>query len=200
MLHGLLPPPPPHRMADSSFLGGARTKAGMPETGGLERQRIDEIIQEASRGSKFYEHQLKREKRVQDKIEKLKAKKMGLEKMFARDMQLWNKNVKEMERWVAEMESQADFTKTIVCIDMDAFFAAVEHLEHPEWAQLPMAVGGKSMLCTANYEARKFGVVSAMPGYIALKLCPQLLIVEPNFEKYRAAADKFHPVFKANAK
>lgn len=183
-------------MADSSFLGGARTKAGMPETGGLERQRIDEIIQEASRGSKFYEHQLKREKRVQEKIDKLKAKKVGLEKMFARDMQLWNRNEKEMERWVQEAEAQRDLSRTLVCIDMDAFFAAVETLEHPEWEAMPMAVGGKSMLSTANYEARKYGVVSAMPGYIALKLCPKLLIVEPSFEKYRAAAEKFHPVFR----
>jgi nucleotidyltransferase/DNA polymerase involved in DNA repair len=59
-----------------------------------------------------------------------------------------------------------------------------------------MAVGGKSMLSTANYEARKFGVVSAMPGYIALKLCPQLQIVEPNFAKYKKAASVFHEVFR----
>jgi DNA polymerase kappa len=58
-----------------------------------------------------------------------------------------------------------------------------------------MAVGGESMLSTSNYEARKYGVVAAMPGYIARKLCPHLLIVPPNFEKYRQAASKFHPVF-----
>lgn len=59
-----------------------------------------------------------------------------------------------------------------------------------------MAVGGDSMLSTSNYEARKYGVVAAMPGYIAKKLCPSLLIVPCNFEKYRKAADKFHPVFR----
>jgi DNA polymerase kappa len=52
------------------------------------------------------------------------------------------------------------------------------------------------MLCTSNYEARKFGVRSAMPGYIALKLCPQLKIVPLNFAKYRAASAKVRSVFE----
>lgn len=180
----------------AEFLGGARNKAGMPETSGLERQKIDEIIQEVSKGSKFYEYQQKRETKITEKIEKLLAKKAQLQKMFARDTQLWAKNVKETEAYIVHMDSQRDLTRTIVCVDMDAFYAAVETLDHPEWARLPMAVGGSSMLCTANYEARKYGVVSAMPGYIAMKLCPKLLIVPLNFEKYKAAADKFHQVFR----
>jgi DNA polymerase kappa len=50
-------------------------------------------------------------------------------------------------------------------------------------------VGGIGMICTANYEARKFGVRAAMPGFIAKKLCPHLMFVKPNFAKYTAAAE-----------
>jgi DNA polymerase kappa len=51
------------------------------------------------------------------------------------------------------------------------------------------------MVCTANYEARKFGVRAAMPGFIARKLCPQLVFVKPNFSKYTAAAEQAREVF-----
>lgn len=56
------------------------------------------------------------------------------------------------------------------------------------------------MLCTANYEARKYGVRSAMPGYIAKKLCPQLVLVPLDFEKYHKAADAIREVFKVRLK
>lgn len=78
---------------------------------------------------------------------------------------------------------------------MDAFYASVEELEHPELKTVPMAVGGTAMLCTSNYEARKFGVRSAMPGYIALKLCPHLKIIPLHFDKYRAASNKVRAIF-----
>lgn len=59
-----------------------------------------------------------------------------------------------------------------------------------------MAVGSKSMISTANYEARKFGVRSAMPGFIALRLCPQLIFVPCDFAKYRAASDEIRHIFR----
>lgn len=55
---------------------------------------------------------------------------------------------------------------------MDSFYASVEMRDNPALMNIPMGVGGNSMLSTANYEARKFGISSGMPGYIALKLCP----------------------------
>ena len=58
-----------------------------------------------------------------------------------------------------------------------------------------MAVGGESMLSTSNYLARKFGVRAAMPGFIARKLCPELVIVPCNFPKYRAASEEVQEVF-----
>jgi DNA polymerase kappa len=57
-----------------------------------------------------------------------------------------------------------------------------------------MAVGSNSMLCTSNYAARRWGVRAAMPGFIAKKLCPQLVIVPPNFEKYSKASKEVEEV------
>lgn len=67
---------------------------------------------------------------------------------------------------------------------MDCFFAAVEMRDNPALADKPMAVGGLSMISTANYVARGFGVRSAMPGFIAVELCPQLVFVPHRFEAY----------------
>ena len=84
--------------------------------------------------------------------------------------------------------------RKIIHIDMDAFFASVEMRDNPELSKVPMAVGGgadkRGVLSTANYEARKFGVRSAMATSYALKICPQLVLVKPNFRKYTEASSK----------
>ncbi|KII65153.1 DNA polymerase kappa [Thelohanellus kitauei] len=77
---------------------------------------------------------------------------------------------------------------------MDAFFAQVEMLHDKTLLGVPMAVGGMKMLATSNYEARKFGVRPAMPGFIAKELCPQLVIVPPNFAKYESASHAIHSI------
>jgi DNA polymerase kappa len=74
---------------------------------------------------------------------------------------------------------------------MDMFYAAVEIRDWPELADVPLAIGDSSMISTANYEARKFGVRSAMPGFIAWKLCPKLVFVPCNFDKYKAVSQVF---------
>lgn len=61
--------------------------------------------------------------------------------------------------------------------------------------EIPMAVGGEGMLSTSNYAARRFGVRAAMPGFIARKLCPKLVIVRPNFDKYKAVSAVVGAVF-----
>jgi DNA polymerase kappa len=78
---------------------------------------------------------------------------------------------------------------------MDAFFASVEIRDAPHLALVPMAVGTLTMLTTSNYAARQFGVRAAMPGFIARRLCPQLVLVPPCFEKYAAAAAETRVVF-----
>jgi len=73
---------------------------------------------------------------------------------------------------------------------MDMFYAAVEIRDDPSLANIPMCVGNKSMISTSNYIARKYGVRSAMPGFIAEKLCPNLKFVSGNFEKYHIESEK----------
>jgi DNA polymerase IV len=81
-----------------------------------------------------------------------------------------------------------DSFATIMHLDLDAFFASVELLERPELRGLPVIVGGRggrSVVTAATYEARKYGVNSAMPMSIALRRCPNAVVLEPHFERYR---------------
>lgn len=88
--------------------------------------------------------------------------------------------------------------RKIIHIDMDCFYAAVELRERPELAGQPVAVGGgghRSVVTTCNYEARKFGVRSAMPGFMARERCPQLVFLPPRFDLYRAASRQIRKIF-----
>jgi DNA polymerase-4 len=82
--------------------------------------------------------------------------------------------------------------RKIIHVDMDAFFAAVEQRDNPELKGKPVIVGGpfqgRGVVSTASYEARKFGIHSAMPAATAKRLCPQGIFVRPHFEKYREAS------------
>lgn len=89
--------------------------------------------------------------------------------------------------------------KLCLHIDMDCFYAAVEERENPYLRGKPVAVGGngrRSVICTANYEARKYGCRSAMPNYKALELCPQLIIVPLQFDLYRQTSEQIRNIFK----
>lgn len=82
---------------------------------------------------------------------------------------------------------------------MDCFYAQVEMRDNPALKNRPIAVGGlpgtRSVLCTSNYLARKFGVKSAMPTDYAVKLCPQLIVIHPNFSKYTEASEIIQEIF-----
>jgi DNA polymerase-4 len=84
-------------------------------------------------------------------------------------------------------EPSDDLSAHILHVDMDAFYASVELLEHPELVGQPVIVGhrsSRSVVTAATYEARKFGVNSAMPMAIALRRCPKAIVLEPHFERY----------------
>ena len=88
--------------------------------------------------------------------------------------------------------------RKIIHLDMDCFYAAVEMRERPELAGQPVAVGGgghRSVVTTCNYEARKFGVRSAMPGFMARERCPHLVFLPLRFELYRAASQQIRGIF-----
>ena len=85
----------------------------------------------------------------------------------------------------------------IMHVDMDAFFASVEQRDHPELRGKPVIVGGpgkRGVVATASYEARRFGVHSAMPGSKARELCPQGIFVTPRFDAYKEASDRVHEI------
>lgn len=90
--------------------------------------------------------------------------------------------------------------KKIIHVDMDCFYAQVEMRDNPALRNVPLGIGGlpgtRSVLCTSNYIARKFGVKSAMPTDYAVKLCPNLVIVTPNFKKYSKASEIIHAIFQ----
>jgi len=94
--------------------------------------------------------------------------------------------------------SQPELRKIIHC-DCDCFYAAVEMRDDPSLRNLPVAVGGRAsqrgVIATCNYEARRFGVRSAMATGQAQKLCPDLVLIPPNFEKYRAASNQILAIY-----
>ena len=88
--------------------------------------------------------------------------------------------------------------RKIIHIDMDAFFASVEQRDNPELKGKPVAVGGGSdrgVVAAASYEARKFGVRSAMPSSLAARKCPDLIFVRPRFDAYKAVSNQIREIF-----
>jgi DNA polymerase-4 len=88
--------------------------------------------------------------------------------------------------------------RKIIHVDMDAFYASVEQLDNPKLKGKAIAVGGggkRGVISAASYEARKFGVKSAMAGNLAIKLCPELIFVRPNFERYSEISKKIRKIF-----
>lgn len=91
-----------------------------------------------------------------------------------------------------------DTIRKIIHVDMDAFYASVEQRDNPELRGKPLAVGGaaaRGVVAAASYEARKFGVHSAMPSVTAARKCPDLIFVKPRFEVYRAVSQQIREVF-----
>uniref|UniRef100_A0A8C8A1S7 DNA polymerase kappa n=1 Tax=Oryzias sinensis TaxID=183150 RepID=A0A8C8A1S7_9TELE len=179
----------PAQTKDEGFLSRMAlndNKAGME---GLDRDKINNIIMESSKGSKFYENELKKDQQVNQRIEKMMLQKANITQAQLKKAQA------QVEKMTLALERSRDLSRVIVHVDMDAFYAAVEMRDCAELKTKPMAVGSMSMLSTSNYLARKYGVRAAMPGFIAKKLCSDLVIVPPNFDKYRAVSDEIREIF-----
>src|SRR5437868_13419204 len=92
----------------------------------------------------------------------------------------------------------AEAVRKIIHIDMDAFYGSVEQRDNPDLRGKPVAVGHgarRGVVAAASYEARKFGVRSALPSTTALRRCPELIFVPPRFDVYRAVSRQVHAIF-----
>ncbi|PGH31966.1 DNA polymerase kappa subunit [[Emmonsia] crescens] len=166
------------------LLGPSLTKAGQ---GNVDQQKVSEIIYNASKGSKFFTHEKSRDQFLTTKIERIVTRKRKLEENDILHQ------THRADEYLAELELGRDLSQTIVHIDCDAFFAAVEELDRPELRELPMAVG-RGVLTTCNYHARKYGCRSGMAGFIAKKLCPDLILIPQNYQKYTAKAEEIRAI------
>jgi DNA polymerase kappa len=153
----------------------------------------------AWQGSKFFKNEQAKSDRVEKEVRQM------LQKLKSTEHQDDAPLLKSIDAKLATLEASRDLTQTFFHVDMlvhtstlhlvswltlcsiarDAFYASVEVRDNPQLKGLPIAVGGNAMLSTASYEARKFGIRSAMPGFIAKQLCPDLIIVPVHFDKYR---------------
>jgi DNA polymerase kappa len=166
------------------LLGPSLTKAGQDA---VDQQKVSEVIYNASKGSKFFNNEEVKDKNLTEKITRILAKRRQLEKL---DL---TSDLRRADDYIAELELSRDLSQVVVHIDCDAFYAAVEELDRPELKDVPMAVG-KGVLTTCNYHARRFGCRSGMAGFVAMKLCPQLICVPMNFAKYMAKAEEVREV------
>ncbi|EEP77540.1 conserved hypothetical protein [Uncinocarpus reesii 1704] len=166
------------------LLGPSLTKAGQDT---VDQQKVSEVIYEASKGSKFFNHEKVRDQALTEKIQRLSARKEKLEKQ---DLSV---QARRADEYIAELELTRDLSQVVVHIDCDAFFAAVEELDRPELRTVPMAVG-RGVLTTCNYVARKYGCRSGMASFVAKKLCPELICLPQNYAKYTAKANEIRAI------
>ncbi|TDZ14257.1 DNA polymerase kappa [Colletotrichum orbiculare MAFF 240422] len=173
-----------HGTLKYSLLGPSLTKAGQDS---VDQSKVSEIIYNASKGSKYFNREEERDKVLTKKIAQILEKKRLLEKQdLTRELRL-------ADQLITQLELSRDLSQYIVHVDCDAFYAAVELLDRPELENKPFAVGG-GVLTTCNYVARKYGCRSGMAGFVAKKLCPELILLKLNFEKYTAKAHEVREV------
>eukprot|EP01060_Flectonema_neradi_P029989 TRINITY_DN4264_c0_g1_i1.p1 TRINITY_DN4264_c0_g1~~TRINITY_DN4264_c0_g1_i1.p1 ORF type:complete len:726 (+),score=138.38 TRINITY_DN4264_c0_g1_i1:78-2255(+) len=166
------------------------------EKGGMEgynKNLQQQVIEELSRGSKHLEHAKRSDTRLTKKIQAMK------ERLDRLDDKTIQKNLKTADELLTSLEKDRPLGRWCAVVDMDMFYAAVEIKDNPHLATIPIAVGGKSMISTTNYVARKYGVRAAMPGFIGEELCrrqgAKLTFVNHHNKRYREEATVVRSVF-----
>jgi nucleotidyltransferase/DNA polymerase involved in DNA repair len=162
------------------------SKAGLQNA---DMNHINNVIYQLSKGSKFYENEKRKEERVNRQIGEMKDRMKRLDRTDDESVR------EEIDKRVVELEAARVLETTWIHVDMDAFYASVEIRDNPSLKGKPVAVGGIGMISTSSYEARKMGVRSAMPGFIGKQLCPDLIFVKPNFDKYKQVSTITRQIF-----
>ncbi|BEI85493.1 hypothetical protein CcaverHIS002_0508940 [Cutaneotrichosporon cavernicola] len=172
------------RSFERTLAGASVQKAGLA----CDQTEVNRIIAEASKGSKFYLNQVRKDQELTEKIEWFKAKRDEL----VRESPMERLEA-DADRILLEVEATCDLSQTIVHVDLDAFYASVEEQRDPSLKGKAFGVG-KGVLTTASYEARKFGCRSGMAGFIAQKLCPHIILTNLHFDLYTATSNKVREV------
>ncbi|KAG1657976.1 hypothetical protein FOA52_008036 [Chlamydomonas sp. UWO 241] len=184
-------PPPSHGGPRSDYSTVfTNSKAGMEGLSEADKARIKQVVFDMSKGSAHFENEQRKQAQLDEKLRVLKQRAAHVATSELAQHQ------RALNQKLAQLEATRDLSRVWVHVDMDAFYAAVEELDNPDLKTVPMAVGGIGMISTANYPARKFGVRSAMPGFIAKVLCPQLVFVPCNFERYVSISEQTRAVFR----
>jgi DNA polymerase kappa len=152
----------------------------------MTQEQANAVIYELSKNSAFFKNAKARDAKLNARIEKLR-KRLPTARPVSSPF---------MARLVARLEAQRNLDRVWCVVDMDMFYAAVAMRDDPSLRGKPIAIGGMGMLSTANYEARKYRVRSAMPGFIAKRLCPHLILVKSDWAAYRVAAQQTRDVFR----
>lgn len=165
-------------------------KAGMKE---VDKEHVSKVVYDMSKNSSLF---VKEQKRLSDLTEKVKrAKKTKNDQLFLLQADQSNASF-PLDAILRRFEESRRFDRLILHIDMDMFYAAVAVRDNPSLAGKPIVVGSSAMIATASYEARKFGVRSGMPGFIAKELCSELIFVETDFEAYHKASKQIKNIFR----
>ena len=190
----------PHTDINSDNTSSKMTNMNMPcvytgEKGGMKginHEKIEKIIYETTKNSRIF-------KKNEEDLAYLKQEILSVEKKlenFHKNEILYNQVAQLAKSRIEFLKEQRRFDKIWMHLDMDMFFAAVEIKDNPSLANVPMAVGSMAMISTSNYIARKYGVRSAMPGFIALKLCPQLKLIGGHFHRYKEESIKIMEILE----
>ncbi|AYU80304.1 DNA polymerase kappa, putative [Leishmania donovani] len=168
-------------------------KAGLRSA---EKEKTEAIIKELSKNSSFYVNEERKAQQRQRQVERLLVKTRQYEASVRSHPDVFRQLRRDVADLEAIFETYRSFDSIYVHMDMDMFFAAVEMKKNPQYAEVPLGIGSMSMLSTTNYVARKYGVQSGMPGFIGMRLCPQLVIVPTDFAACRAESAKFKAVVR----
>lgn len=167
-------------------------KAGMSN---VDKEKIKRIVYEMSKDSAHFKEQERRDQRVTEHINACRERhqRIGADELKSHEQRA--------DRLLVELDGHRNLERTWACVDMDAFFAACEALEDPSLrGDVIFAVGSTSMISTASYAARRYGVRSAMPGFIAQRLCRasgvSLRFVPVDFPKYLKFAELARTAFR----